>query len=124
MAQEAALFCQVNKVEVGQEKSPVAQKHVPVFEIPGKVKAGEFFNARIKVGQVEHPMENDHHIQFLELYVGKVYLGRFDFTPVMTKAEVTVPIMLGHEGHTSTLRAFSRCNLHGIWEGDVTVKVE
>ncbi|MFQ6111529.1 MAG: desulfoferrodoxin family protein, partial [Nitrospinota bacterium] len=41
-----------------------------------------------------------------------------------TKAEVTVPIMLGHEGLTSTLRAFSRCNLHGIWEGDATVKVE
>ena len=35
---------------------------------------------------------------YVEFYVGNVYLGRFDFAPVMTKPEVTIPLRLGHHG--------------------------
>lgn len=124
MAEDKALFCKVNRVEPGTEPSETARKHVPVIEIPQILKAGQFYNAKIKVGEIAHPSENGHFIQWIELYIGNVYLGRFDFAPVMTRPEVTIPVALGHAGLNSSLKAVSRCNLHGIWEGSVNVKTE
>jgi superoxide reductase len=124
MSSEKALFCKVNKAEDVEPDSPTAKKHVPVITAPAVLKAGEFYNVKITVGEIEHPNENEHFIQWIEFYVGNVYLGRFDFAPVMTKPEVTIPLQLGHHGLDSTLRAISRCNLHGLWEGTVQVKTE
>ena len=121
---EAGLFCQVNRVKNPAAKEPLEQKHAPVIELPGEIKSGQFFNAKIKVGELEHPNENGHFIQWIELYVSDVYLGRFDFTPVMTKPEITIPLSIAHGDRKAVLRAVSRCNLHGIWESskEVTVK--
>lgn len=122
MTEEKALFCKVNRVEPGEQPSEMARKHVPVIEIPETLQAGRFYDAKIKVGEIAHPNENGHFIQWIEFYVGNVYLGRFDFAPVMTRPEITIPIVLGHAGLDSSLKAISRCNLHGLWEGIVKVK--
>ncbi|MGR3317102.1 MAG: class II SORL domain-containing protein [Candidatus Anammoxibacter sp.] len=124
MSECKALFCKVNKVEAGAEVSEMAKKHTPVIEIPQTLRAGEFFDAKITVGEIAHPNENEHFIQWIELYIGNVYLGRFDFVPVMTRPVITIPVVLSHAGLNSSLRAVSRCNLHGLWEGTVSVKVE
>ncbi len=124
MTAEKALFCKLNKPEDVEADSPLAKKHVPVITVPQVLKAGEFYEVNIKVVEIEHPNENDHFIQWIEFYIGSVYLGRFDFAPVMTKPEVTIPLKLSHRGLDSTLRAISRCNLHGLWEGSVQVKTE
>ncbi len=124
MTSEKALFCKLNKPEDVEVDSPLAKKYVPVITLPDVLKAGEFYEVKIKVGEIEHPNENEHFIQWIEFYIGNVYLGRFDFAPVMTKPEVTIPLQLGHHGLDSTLRAISRCNLHGLWEGTVKVKTE
>ncbi len=124
MANEKALFCKLNRAEDVEEDSPLAKKHVPVITVPPVLKAGEYYDVKITVGEIEHPSENDHFIQWIEFYVGSVYLGRFDFAPVMTKPEITIPIKFSHAGLESTLRAISRCNLHGLWEGSVKVKTE
>ncbi|MFQ5687323.1 MAG: class II SORL domain-containing protein [Candidatus Scalindua sp.] len=124
MSSEKVLFCKLNKLEDVEQDSPVAKKHVPVIAVSPVLKAGEFYNVKITVGEIEHPNENEHFIQWTEFYIGDVFLGRFDFTPVMAKPEVTIPLQLGHKGLDSTLRAISRCNLHGLWEGKVRVKTE
>ncbi len=124
MATEKSLFCKLNRPEDVEADSPLAKKHVPVITVPEVLKAGEFYEVKIKVGEAEHPNENEHFIQWIEFYIGNVYLGRFDFAPVMTKPEVTIPLQLGHPGLDSTLRAISRCNIHGLWEGKVQVKTE
>lgn len=122
MAEGKALFCKVNRWEPGTELSEMAKKHIPVIEIQDVLEAGKFYDAKIKVGEIAHPNENEHFIQWIELYIGNVYLGRFDFAPVMTKPEITIPIVLSHAGLNSSLRAIARCNLHGLWEGDVKVQ--
>ena len=124
MTTEKALFCKLNKLEDVEADSPLAKKHVPVITVPEVLKAGEFYDVKITVGEIEHPNENEHFIQWIEFYIGDVYLGRFDFAPVMTRPEVTIPLQLGHHGLDSTLRAISRCNIHGLWEGKVQVKTE
>jgi len=82
------------------------------------------FNAKIRVGEIEHPNENGHFIQWIELYVGDVYLGRFDFAPVMTRPEITLPLSIAHVNRKTTLRAVVRCNLHGIWESTKEIEVQ
>ncbi|MGR3178407.1 MAG: class II SORL domain-containing protein [Candidatus Anammoxibacter sp.] len=124
MGEHKALFCKVNKVEPGAEASELEKKHTPVIAIPQTLIAGEFFDVKITVGEIAHPNENEHFIQWIELYIGNVYLGRFDFVPVMTRPTITIPVVLSHAGLNSSLRAVSRCNLHGLWEGTVNVKVE
>ena len=94
-----------------------------MIEILGEIKAEEFFNATISVGEIEHPNENGHFIQWIELYVGDVYLGRFDFAPVMTQPRISLPLSIAHGDRKTVLRAVSRCNLHGIWESTTEIEI-
>ncbi len=117
---ETSLFCQVNTVATGP--ADTAKKHVPVINIQGNVKVGQPFTVNIKVGEIPHGMENGHFIQFVDLYCGHIYISRVDFTAELNRPEVSLSVVLHHEGKR-TLRAFSRCNLHGIWEGTREVDV-
>ena len=121
---DPGLFCKVNRVKDPASKEPLEQKHLPVIEVPGEIQSGQFFNATIRVGEIEHPNENGHFIQWIELYVGDVYLGRFDFAPVMTKPEITIPLSIAHGDRKTLFRAISRCNLHGLWESTKEIEVK
>ncbi len=120
---ESGLFCQLNRAKDPNKKEPLEQKHLAVIELPSEIKSEHFFNAKIKVGEIEHPNENGHFIQWIELYVGDVYLGRFDLAPVMTKPEVTISLTIAHGNRKTVLRAVSRCNLHGMWESTKEIEV-
>jgi len=120
---DPGLFCKVNRVKDPSNKETLEQKHLPVIDVPSEIKTEQFFNVTIKVGEIDHPNENGHFIQWIELYVSDVYLGRFDFAPVMTKPVITLPLNIAHGGKT-VLRAVSRCNLHGIWESTAEFEVK
>ncbi|MGI5897543.1 MAG: desulfoferrodoxin [Candidatus Dojkabacteria bacterium] len=66
----------------------------------------------VKVGEVEHPMEEAHFIEWIEVIDGdnsqKVYLKPAD----SPKAEFTV-------SKNESLRIRSYCNLHGLWEKNI-----
>ena len=79
------------------------EKHVPVIERNGK-------RVTVKVGEVPHPMTDQHYILFVELMAGDEVL-RHDFKKGDQKAEVT--FMIEDENAQLTAREF--CNLHGFW---------
>jgi superoxide reductase len=86
------------------------------------VKAGECFEVVVEVGKlVAHPNEIGHFIEFVELYVGDVYVARQDLTAVRTCPVLKVCLNL--ERDLGPLRAFARCNLHGVWEAAKPIKV-
>lgn len=78
-----------------------AEKHLPVAEstVDGII---------VKVGDVPHPMEKEHHIQWIEVVDGdrvvRVYLK-----PGQDPQAVFAGIPVG-----VILREF--CNVHGLWE--------
>ncbi|OHB35951.1 MAG: hypothetical protein A3G70_06630 [Planctomycetes bacterium RIFCSPLOWO2_12_FULL_39_13] len=117
---ETSLFCQINTSATGPAET--AKKHVPVITVSGVIKVGQPFVVTIKVGEAPHVMESGHFIQFMDLYSGHIYISRVDITAELNKPEVTLTVVLPHEGKR-TLRAFSRCNLHGIWEGTKEINV-
>ena len=77
------------------------EKHVPVYE---KTSDG----ISVKVGSVEHPMADDHYIQWIQLIVdGSAYrkfLNPGDKPEAVFKAQ----------GSDITVREY--CNLHGLWK--------
>lgn len=78
------------------------EKHVPVVErIEGGVK--------VKVGDVAHPMEEKHYIEWVEIIAdGKVYR---QFLNPGEAPEATFNVEAGQ------ITAREYCNLHGLWKG-------
>ena len=77
------------------------EKHVPVVE---KTTNGY----HVRVGSVEHPMLNEHYIQWIELLTPKSVL-RCELKPGC-KPEAT---FITNE---ECLCAREYCNLHGLWK--------
>ena len=78
------------------------EKHVPVVE---KIVDG----FKVKVGEVAHPMEEKHYIEWIEVIAdGKAYR---QFLNPGEAPEATFKI----DAEQVTAREF--CNLHGLWKG-------
>lgn len=77
------------------------EKHVPVIE---KISGG----VKVKVGEVAHPMEQKHYIEWIEVIAdGKSY--RQFLNPGEAPEAV---FMIDYKNITA--REF--CNLHGLWK--------
>ncbi len=109
---------ELNKPEDWKKLTDMAKKHVPVMEVPEKVKAKEPFPVKVKVGGidgVEHPNMLGHWINWVELYAGERWISKVEFAPEMCDGYVvTLNVTLNE---TATLRVREFCNLHGLWEG-------
>ncbi len=116
------LFVGVNRPVYPDKPTDLEKKHVPVITAPESVKAGECFEVTVEVGKLlAHPNEHGHFIQFIELYIDEVYLGRTDFTAVTTCP--TTKFCVALPGPVKELRAYGYCNLHGVWASAVPVVV-
>jgi len=79
------------------------EKHVPLLNKNGS-------NVKVNVGEVAHPMEEKHYIEWIEVISdGKAY--RQFLTPGKAP-EATFNI----EGNKIIAREY--CNLHGLWKGE------
>ena len=116
------LFCGVNMPKDPANMTDLEKKHLPFITAPKGVKKGECFEVTIETGKLlQHPNEPGHFIEFMELYANETYLARMDFTAKTSCPTMKVCIALDHIH--GKLRAFSRCNLHGTWEGQVPIEV-
>lgn len=114
------------------------EKHVPVIDLPAEMKAGQAFDVTVSVGkQIPHPNTTEHFINWITLYYkptdGKIVcLGKIEFTAHGESVEGANkgPAYCDPIGHfriklqkDGTLLAMSYCNIHGLWESSVEVKV-
>ncbi len=79
------------------------EKHVPVIE---KTEKG----VKITVGEVPHPMEDKHYIEWIEL-ITDTCVARHFLKPGEAP-EVEFPVS------PETFSVRESCNLHGIWKAD------
>jgi superoxide reductase len=79
-----------------------AEKHVPVIERDGS-------KVTVKVGEISHPMLEEHYIVFIELFAdGNVY--RKSLTSENDpKAEFYI------DPSVTDLKAREYCSVHGLW---------
>ncbi len=78
------------------------EKHIPVIE---KIDGGY----KVKVGSVPHPMEEKHHIEWIELQVGNQSLKQF-----LKAGDVPEAVFKTDAKPTG---AREHCNIHGLWKG-------
>lgn len=117
MLQEQDLFTGINRAKDPQNLSPLEKKHVPEIIIPQTIKAGEPFEVKITVN---HVMQNDHFINWINVFVADIPLGSVSFHPTMIKPQVTLTVIVDKP---VVLRAQQNCNLHGLWENSVKISV-
>ena len=79
------------------------EKHVPVYERDGE-------EIVVRVGEVEHPMEEDHYIMWIA-QVSENKTTRVRLNPGQT-TETRFPYISG-----SSLYAY--CNKHSLWKAEV-----
>ena len=79
------------------------EKHLPVIETDGST-------VTVKVGSVEHPMLEEHHIEFIVLET-KEGSQRKELKPGV-KPEAKFALADGD----SVVAAYEYCNLHGLWK--------
>ena len=77
------------------------EKHVPAIE---KIDGG----FRVRVGSVDHPMVDDHYIEWIELIAGEKIYRQFLNPGQAPEATFFV------EADNVVARAY--CNLHGNWK--------
>ena len=99
-----ALVCCGQDMELLEEKTDDEgqEKHVPVIEVQGN-------EVKVKVGSIEHPMEEAHHIQLIQLFQqGKLIKEKHLYPGQKPEALFTVET-------ADNLIARELCNLHGLW---------
>ena len=100
------LVCCGKPMELLQEKTQDEglEKHVPVIE---KTNNG----IKVKVGPIPHPMEENHYIEWVQLFVdGQSYR---QFLKPGEAPEVEFRIITNN---TEQLTAREFCNVHGLWK--------
>jgi len=95
------ICCGKNMDRVTENTTDAAtEKHVPVNELGDGTVA-------VKAGDVAHPMEDAHYIEWIEILVeDKVYRQYL-------KAGEPAQVIFNVSAATVTARAY--CNLHGLW---------
>ncbi|TET52556.1 MAG: hypothetical protein E3J54_06260 [Actinobacteria bacterium] len=82
------------------------EKHIPIIEIEGT-------EVVVKIGKKAHPMEEDHFIEWIELYQNSHLLSRKNLRP--GRKPETLFHLRGEEG---SLYAIAFCNKHGAWQSE------
>ena len=78
------------------------EKHVPAVEMQ---REGHVI--RVQVGETAHPMEDDHHIEWIALEGD----GRLEVHHLKPGQE---PVAI-FAGNVKSGRVYAYCNLHGLW---------
>ena len=78
------------------------EKHIPVIEINGNI-------AKVTVGEILHPMEEAHYIEWIHLETNKG-IKRVNLKP---GDEPIVNFALAEDETVTS--AYAYCNLHGLW---------
>lgn len=79
------------------------EKHVPVVEQIGN-------KLKVKIGEVPHPMEDAHYIEWIEVLVDGVSCKKFLKPGDLPEAEFELSAVTGE----ISVREY--CNLHGLWK--------
>ena len=88
-----------NTVDAAQEK------HVPVVTVDGNT-------VKVEIGSVEHPMVDEHYIQWIYLQTEKG--GQRKSLKPGDKPSATFALV-----DDKAVAAFEYCNLHGLWKADI-----
>jgi len=78
------------------------EKHVPAVTVEGSL-------VKVQIGEVEHPMMEEHYIQFIVLETAQGYQTKYLKAGDKPVAEFTIA------AGDKAVAVYEYCNLHGLW---------
>ncbi len=88
-------------LQIENTQDAAQEKHLPVIE-----KQSD--SVLVKIGEVDHPMTEEHYIEWIELIAdGKIYRQNLELNQ---KPEAKFNI----QAEITEVRAY--CNIHGLWK--------
>ncbi len=91
------LVCCGQPMELIEEKTELNEKHTPVMN-----------NGEIRIGQILHPMETEHYIEWIEAVTEKTILRK------NLKPGDEPKAVFNTDERIKEIRAY--CNQHGLWK--------
>ncbi len=88
-------------LQVENTVDAAVEKHVPVVEVTPE-------GVMVKVGEVAHPMTEEHYIEWVQIIAGDKSYRIFLKPGIDPRGDFTVP--------TDGITAREYCNLHGLWK--------
>ncbi len=96
------------------------EKHAPQIVVTDDcgLIPGVCRDIHVKVGTVPHPMQADHWIQWIDVYVNKTFAARYSLLPQTMQPAVGVHLTKSQKG---TLSVIEHCNKHGSWIAEASL---
>ena len=88
---------------IANEHEGTAEKHIPVIIEKNNI-------VTIKIGSIEHPMEENHYIKWVSINTTK---GKYNFS-LEPNMEPKVEFSLSN--NEKVIDAYAYCNIHGLWK--------
>lgn len=98
------------KIQKKEDNPELAKKHLPIIEVEN-IGESSGVKVEVKVGEIEHPMDKDHFIQWIGIYDGEILLEKINLTP---ESKPRITFFLQRKPEKIKIREF--CNIHGVWE--------
>ncbi|MBD3422231.1 MAG: hypothetical protein GF398_19125 [Chitinivibrionales bacterium] len=99
--------------ESAEKSKEAAPKHIPSIKVSnecGLFPEKECSDLMVRIGETPHPMEEKHHIRFIDCYEEKRYIGRVNLTPALHPAGC-----FHIKSQASHVTIVENCNIHGYW---------
>jgi len=89
------------KLQTENTTDAAQEKHVPIIE---KTEKGFL----VKVGETEHPMEQEHYIEWIEIIANEISYKKHLNPGEKPEAEFCI--------NAESIIAREYCNIHGLWK--------
>ncbi len=109
---------EAQRVKNPKDLSDTEKMHVPFIEIPYPPVKGDIFEIIVQVGEIMHPMDEEHFIEWIELYNGNILLDKVDLGPEVEPKCIFNISML----KDINFKILASCNLHGVWEKSARIQ--
>jgi desulfoferrodoxin-like iron-binding protein len=98
----------------------IEKRHIPVITISERcdlIKSDRCIDIYVKVGEIEHLMDSEHYITFIDFYLNKRYLARINFTYKRLHPAVSLHLNI----NSGIITVVENCIMHGNWMAQVEV---
>jgi desulfoferrodoxin-like iron-binding protein len=95
------------------------KKHIPqivVVKECGLIPGVGCTDVHVRVGEIEHVMQADHYIRYVDFYLDYKFISRVWLSPVVCHAAAALHL---NPPAGATLTALENCNKHGNWVSEV-----
>jgi len=97
------------------------KKHIPqivVVKECGLIPGGSCTDVHVRVGEIEHVMQADHYIRYIDYYVDRSFVARTWLSPEACHPAAGLHLKVSAG---SSIIALENCNVHGNWMSETTV---